>query len=162
MVGILNELETFGGKILRQELDLGITVVPNPVNPDKVSVFELFQSTVKVEPYLEDGVLWFQLEAKLIGSLAENQFAKQKTLDTKFLTALDEALTEEITRQTRTSYARLQETKTDVVGLGSLVHKKYPKYWRGVKDRWDEEVFPVVPLKEVKIKVIIRNTAMTL
>ncbi|MDF2501813.1 MAG: germination protein Ger(x)C family [Anaerosporomusa subterranea] len=162
MVGTLSELETVGTKILHRKLSQGITVTPNPANPDKIAVFELFESNIKVEPYLEQGELWFELEAKFIGSLAENQVAKQNPHESGFLTALEESLAEEFSRQARIAYTKLQENKTDVVELGFLVHKKYPEYWKTVKKRWDEELFPTVPLKDVKIKVVIRSTSMTL
>lgn len=160
LVGTLTEAETIGAKILHRKLNRGITVTPNPANPNKIATFELFESTIKVEPYLEHGELWFQLEADFYGSLAENQ-AGQKSLDEKFLASLEKRFAEEFTQQTRTAYTKLQENKTDAVELGFLVHKKYPKYWKTVKERWDEEVFPTVPLKDTKIKVTIRHTAMT-
>ncbi len=160
MVDTLDETETVGAKILRRKLNQGIVVIPNPVDPDKIATFELFEEKIKVEPHLAHGELWFQLDAEFFGSLAENQ-ADLKALDANFLAALEEKLAQEITRQIRTTYKKLQTTKTDVIELGFLVHKKYPKYWKTVKEHWDEETFPAVPLKDVRVKVSIRHTAMT-
>lgn len=160
MVAALNEWETVGANILRRELQQGITVLPNPVKPDKVSVFELFQAEIEIKPHLAGDHLWFQLKAKFTGALAENQVAMQTTLDSAFLSVLEQSLVAEFTRQIRHAYARLQKSKADAAGLGALVHKRYPRYWKEVKSRWDEERFPEVPLKEVNIEVVIMNTAM--
>ncbi|MDU4959359.1 MAG: Ger(x)C family spore germination protein [Sporomusaceae bacterium] len=162
MVAILNEQDTVGSKILRRRLHEGVTIVPNPRQPDKISVFELFQAEIDVEPHLENGRLWFDLKAKFIGALAENQVGRQKTLQSDFLAALEQTLSEQFVHQTRHAYASLQKNRTDVVELGFLVHKKYPRYWKEIKERWDEEIFPQVPLQDVIIEVTIRNTAMTL
>ncbi|VBB07308.1 spore germination gerac [Lucifera butyrica] len=159
MVGELDEWETVGAKILKEFLKQGVFSIPNPVNPEKLTVFELVESHIKVDSHVQDGRLWFSVTANFIGDLDENTELGQKVLKPQFLAAVEQGLDEQFTGQVRAAYSRLQGMKADAVSLGDLVHRQHPKYWKTVKDRWDEEVFPTVPL-DVKIKVTIRRPGL--
>lgn len=160
MVGIVGEEEIPGAKILRTNLTQGIFSIPHPANPEKLVIFELMEPNIKVDAHLQDDRLWFTVEAKFVGNLSEKTEAKQKALNPAFLAAVEQELAADFTRQVQATYRTLQELKTDTVELGGLVHRQHPQYWKKVKDRWDDEVFPTVPL-EVSIKVVVRRPGMT-
>jgi Ger(x)C family germination protein len=156
MVGVLDELEVIGGKFLRNNLKEGVIVVPNPANPAKLVVFELYEPVINIDSQLEGDKLRFSVNAKLFGTLGENMESQQDAYDRKFVLAVEKAVEAEYTRLVRNSYVRMQELRTESSDLGSLVHRQHPQYWKQIKDRWDDEVFPGVPL-DVNIKVVIRR-----
>lgn len=160
MVGTLNETETIGTKLLRDNLKQGVTPVPCPDHPDELAVFELFEHDIHIAPRLEGDRLWFTLDAKLAGSLGENMCAGHNAADTAFLHRIEAAVAQTLTSDVVAAYAKQQQLQVDASDLGDLVYRRYPHYWEQVKDRWDDEVFPTVPL-EVNIQVTIRHSAMT-
>ena len=161
LVGEVNEWETVGAKIIRQVLKGGVFSIPNPANPDKLAVFELFEPKIKLHSHVQNNYLWFTLEAHFIGNLAENTVPDQKATDPAFNKAMEEAFAAEFISQVQAAYHKHQELKADAIGLGSLVHDQHPDYWKKVKNHWDDEIFPTIAL-DVNIKVIIRRPGMTL
>lgn len=160
MVGTLNERETIGTKLLRNNLKQGVTPVPCPDHPDELATFELFEQNIDIAPHREGDRLWFTLNAKLAGSLGENMCHEHAADDPDFLHRIEAAVAQTITNDVVEAYAKQQQLQADACDLGDLVYRRYPRYWEQVKDRWDDEVFPAVPLN-VNIQVTIRHTAMT-
>lgn len=53
MIGVLDESEVYGARLIRRELKQGVVVVSHPTDPGKIAVFELYEADIKVKPYLE-------------------------------------------------------------------------------------------------------------
>ncbi len=159
MIGKLNELEVMGGKILRKNLQKGIVTVPNPANPSKLAVFEILEHSIKVDSLLVDNQINFVVKAVFIGTIAENMEPKQSAIDSSFLKKLEQELVDYISAIIRSGYRKQQLLHADVSELNSLVYRQHPHYWKQIKDRWDEEIFPTVPL-EVDIKVNIARPVL--
>lgn len=159
MVGELDEFEVIGSKMLRKTLKQGVVTVPNPADPQKIATFELYETDVKVTPHLEGDNLRFTLDAKFIGTLGENEEIKQDALDPLFISALEQAISDEYTSLVTKSYKKQQQLKAEVCGLGKLVYNKYPQYWKANKDRWEEEIFPETPI-DIKISVTVRRPVL--
>lgn len=159
MIGELDELEVYGAKLLRGELKEGVVVVANPSATDKIAVFELYEADIKVTPHLEGNNLRFSLEAKLIGTLGENQNAKQDALDPAFTKQLEIAVAAEYTRMVQKAYDKQQNLRVEVCNLGKRVYNDYPQYWKEIKESWEEAVFPQTPL-DIKISVSVRRPVL--
>lgn len=159
MIGELDEFEVNGAKLLRGELRQGVVVVANPADAEKIAVFELYEADIKVKPHLDGNNLRFSLEAKFVGTLGENQKAGQDVLDPEFTNKMEKAVADEYTRLVKKAYDKQQSLKAEVCNLGKLVYNDYPKYWKGIKETWEEEVFPQVPL-DVKIEVTVRRPVL--
>lgn len=159
MVGELDEFEVYGAKLLRRNLKQGVVAVANPTDTDKIAVFELYEADIKVKPKLEDNKLRFSLEAEFVGTLGENQNTRQDALEPEFTTVLEKAVGDEYTRMVQMAYSKQQDLKAEVCQLGKLVYDEYPGYWKSIKDRWEEEIFPNTPL-DIKISVRIRRPVL--
>lgn len=160
LVGELDEYEIVGAKILRTVLVEGIFSVPNPANPEKLVVFEILEPKAEINSHLEGDKLWFTLEATYVGNLGENTEPEQKALDPAFLKDVEQALAAEFTHQVEAAYYKQQQLHVDISDLGWLIHRQHPEYWKQIKDRWDDEIFPTVPI-DIKIKVVVRRPGMT-
>lgn len=160
LVGELDEYEIVGAKILRTVLLEGVFSVPNPANPEKLAVFEILDHKTEINSHLDGDKLWFTLEATFVGNLGENTEPEQKTLDPIFLKDVEQALAAEFTRHVEAAYYKQQQVHAEISDLGWLIHRQHPQYWKQIKDRWDDETFPTVPL-EINIKVVVRRPGMT-
>ncbi|XEQ93872.1 Spore germination protein A3 [Sporomusa carbonis] len=159
MVGELDEFEVNGAKLLKRELKQGVIVVPHPADAEKIATFELYEADIKVKPHLEGGKLRFSLDAKFVGTLGENQNAGQDALDPAFTKAVEQAVAAEYARLVDKSYNKQQALRVEVCGLGKLVYNQYPDYWKIIKERWEEEIFPQTPL-DTNITVNIRRPVL--
>lgn len=159
MVGELDELDVLGAKILKNKLKSGgVIVVPNPVNSDKLAVFELFEPTIKIDAYLQDGIS-FAVDVKLVGDMEEHTEINQDAMDPDYMKAVEKAVAKEVTRSIKAAYSKQQELRAEICDLGGVVYRQYPQYWKEVKDRWDDEVFPNASI-DVKVKVTIRSAVI--
>ncbi len=159
MIGELDEFEVYGAKLIRRELKQGVVVVANPASPGKIAVFELYEADINVTPRLERGKLRFSLEARFVGTLGETQSVGQDALDPAFTTAMEQAVAAEYARMARKVYDRQQALKVEILGLGKLVYNRYPEYWKSIKDRWEEEIFPAVPI-DINIQITVRRPVL--
>lgn len=159
MVGEIDELDILGAKILRNKLKGGgAIVVPDPVNSDKLAVFRLYEPTIKIKAYLQDGIS-FAVDVKLVGDMNEHTEINQDAMDPDYIKAVEKEVAKEVTRSIKAAYSKQQELKAEVCDLGGVVYRQYPQYWKEVKDHWDDEIFPDVPL-DVKVKVVIRSAVI--
>lgn len=160
MVDTMDEWKLIGAKIIRKSLKQGGFSAPHPCDASRQIVTEIQETHIETVSHLKDGELWFSVSANLIGFFVENTVPEKNVLDPGFEKAVEELLADQFTRQVRAAYRQSQEVRVDALNLGDLVCCKHPEYWKKVKDVWDEEVFPTVPM-EVNIKVTIRRPGMT-
>lgn len=160
MVGEMSELEILGGKILRKTLQQGIVVVPNPANPQHIATFEIYEKKIKVNSHMQDDQVLFTVEAVLIGNLGENMANEQDAVDPTFTKALEKEIADTVTDSIKAAFSKQQQLKADISELGDIVRRQHPDYWKKVKDRWDEEVFPMAQL-DVKVEAHIRRPVIT-
>lgn len=160
MVGEMSELEILGGKILRKTLQQGIVVVPNPADPQYLATFEIYEKKIKVDSHLQDDQVLFTVEAFLIGNLGENMVPDQDAVDPIFTKALEKEIATTVTDSIKSAFSKQQQLKADVTELGGIVHRQHPEYWKKVKDRWDEEIFPMAELN-VNVTISIRRPVIT-
>lgn len=160
MVGEMSELEILGGKILRRTLKQGLVVVPNPANPQYLATFEIYEVKIKVNSQVQDDQVLFTVEAVLIGNLGENMVHEQDAVDPVFTKAVEKAIAATVTDSIKAAFSKQQQLKADVTELGDIVRRHHPDDWKKVKDRWDEEVFPLAQL-DVSVKIQIRRPVIT-
>ena len=68
--------------------------------------------------------------------------------DRKVILDIEKELREELESILQKGIDAAQKTyKSDVLGLGSLVYQKNPKYWYKNRDQWDDEIFPKLEIK---------------
>ncbi|WP_027408597.1 Ger(x)C family spore germination protein [Anoxybacteroides tepidamans] len=76
----------------------------------------------------------------------------------KHIHLAQKALADETANRIYAALHKVQKMKADVVGFGEAFHRKYPRQWNQVKDRW-EDIFPNVEVT-IKAKVNFRRPGM--
>ncbi|QED47287.1 Ger(x)C family spore germination protein [Cytobacillus dafuensis] len=154
MIGYISQRETRGILWLRDEIK-GYTVTFEPEG--KKGNVSLNPVTAKVDliPQI-NGENWSMIvKIQTEGTVIQNN----SSLDISKLSNLkvvEKAYQDGIRKRVEFVLVKVQnELRTDIVGFAKEFHRKYPKQWRKVENRWDE-VFPEIKIK-YDIKAHIRK-----
>lgn len=149
LLGWTTKDENRGINLLTNNVDLMYTTFDYHESPISITIPKIGNKTsVKMKnkkPVIE-------VEIKGTGLINEiNQ--KLNLEDPKVIQQLEKETEKEIKKYINQALKIAQETyKSDIFGYGSLIHKSYPKYFKNVKENWNEEGFPNL---EVNVKVDI-------
>ena len=72
---------------------------------------------------------------------------------------LEKQLRNEIEEEVQAAIKTLQEEKSDVFGLGEYINIEEKNYWKKIKDKWEEEIFPESKVN-IEVHATIRRTGM--
>ncbi|WP_371365674.1 Spore germination protein A3 [Sporomusa rhizae] len=162
VVGYLDEYETLGAKFIMGSEKSAIITTACKDHPDRVFALELYQHDTTLEPHVSGDNIYYTLDITVYGSIGEMQTCPEPNdhnlIDAEFLEKMEQQFAEEVQKTVVHAYERHQTLKVDSLGMGKKLQNKYPKKWIEIKDRWNEEVFPHVPLI-VSVNVSIRHTA---
>ncbi len=130
------------------------------ITPDGKASLEVARSKSKTEPVIRpDGKIEFSVEVRMQGKIGE--LSGFQDMDIGALTHLLEQLAaNRIKKEVLEAFTKAQQLNSDIFGLGEAIHRKHPKYWETIEDKWDE-IFPTVQLK-VEAEVKLRGTGKIL
>ncbi|MBC7106118.1 MAG: Ger(x)C family spore germination protein, partial [Firmicutes bacterium] len=156
MVGALDERETRGLLWVRGEVQGGSMVLPCGEG-EHVTV-EILRSRARIEARAEGGVPGFVVRIRTEGNITESHCHKDLRRPEVMieLSALQAA---EIAKEIEAGLTRAKALRADVFGFGAALHRKEPKLWQQVRDRWPE-VWPTLAV-EVQIEAHLRRTGLT-
>lgn len=124
----------------------------------KSSSVRIIHAKTKLRPELSNGKWIMHVNASADGALmeynCEGDLAKPKQVE-----GIERLIEKEITSIIEQGWKAVRKHRTDVVGFGSAIHKKYPKQWSKISDSWPE-LFPNTEVK-VSIKVKLNSTGMS-
>lgn len=137
MRGYLDENEVKDLSILKNKLKTGVIKIKDPEKPEDFQLFEL--NKIKANTKLEcDGEPKVKITVSSSANLAETQNSKD-FMDLKVI-EVTEAGFEEDTKEQYYAFIRTaqEELKCDVLGIGVMMQKEYPKVWEKYKDDWNK------------------------
>ena len=138
LVGWLDESETRGLLWLRGEVLKGVITTPSLAEPDKEISMDVIRGSTEVQPQYDGESVWFNVKIVVEGDLLEQQ-SGEEILDREVREALEKEIAREIEEKTRLALEKAQrEYGVDIFDFGEAFHRKYPKDWLELKDRWDE------------------------
>lgn len=156
-VGYVDEYAVQGGKFVLGIEKSALITVECPEHPGKILTFELFRHNTKVTPHLDGDNISYTLDIAMRGNLAEAQCSLQlDSMDPRTIRTIEELVAEEVKRNALYAVHTFQNLQVDVVDFGAKLQAHEPLMWEKVKDRWDDEVFPTIPVT-VSVNVVIEN-----
>ncbi|WP_307399796.1 Ger(x)C family spore germination protein [Desulfofundulus luciae] len=163
LVGWLNEQEARGLLWVRGEVRGGpITFsLPGSRGEQKlaVEILRAGRGGVKLEPFLTGGQPGMRVKIITRVNLTESENLEVDLSNPQVISRLEKQLAGVIKQEVMACVTRLQEEyRTDVLGFGEAVHRKYPRVWRQVEREW-EDVFATMPVT-VEVKTVIRRTGL--
>ena len=79
--------------------------------------------------------------------------------DTQVLMDIEKELSNKIKNQIKESIVIAQKNKADIFGFGDITHQNYPKEWREMKEKWNDEFFPAIEV-DIQVETYIRRTGL--
>ncbi|QYR21005.1 Ger(x)C family spore germination protein [Paenibacillus sp. sptzw28] len=145
MVGELSLKKTKGLMWLREEIHVTTVTVPIKELGGFVSLNPIREST-KLIPQIEKGNMKMIVQIRTEGDVIQNG-TRYNVADARILKILERNMKEDIRDRMELALHQIQKGfKADVFGFAEEFHRKYPKQWAKVQDRWDTE-FPKVEVK---------------
>ncbi|HHV60314.1 MAG TPA: Ger(x)C family spore germination protein [Clostridiaceae bacterium] len=152
MVGKLKQDEVRGVLWVLGKVKSGVIIIPSPNEQGDV-VLEITKAKSKVTPEIRDSKIIMHIKIKEESSLSE----KNTTENLATISGLEkmQKVTAEVIRQEiLAAFNKSGEIDTDVFGFGEMLHKKYNKEWKILKENWDE-IYPTIELRiDIETKII--------
>ncbi|MED4990942.1 Ger(x)C family spore germination protein [Geobacillus sp. NFOSA3] len=154
MVGDINDKLTRGVLWLRDEIKhADVTVTPKG-GKGKITA-TLIRARTELIPKYEKGKWKMIVKATAEDDIILNG-TKLNLMNPKYTKIIEKELAKETEKRIRDTLKKVQkEMKADIFGFAEIFHRKYPREWNRVKDRW-EEIFPDVEVV-VKTKAYVRR-----
>ena len=153
MIGALSRPLSRGLLWLRDEVRYSVVTL-SPKDSDGYVSFYLLRSHTRLVPRIEGDRWSMTVKVRTEDDVIENT-TELDLLDPDVTRKLETELGRMIGRRIEQTLERLQhEMKTDVMGFADAFHRKYPREWRKVRDRWDEKLPEVEVRVEVDAKIL--------
>lgn len=145
----------------------GINLMMNQINEmiiedkcgDNYLVASLSQVSSKTSIEFKNGKPIATISIKGIGDITENSCNLELT-DPKVIDKIEKEINDKMESLMKKGLKLIQnDLKSDVIGIGNLVYKKNPKYYKKIKD-WDQDIFPDMKIK-VKSNINISTKGST-
>lgn len=135
MIGELEGNQTRGLLWVRGKVDNGVLHVDAPGGRASL---EILRTESKVKPVLkENGGISIRIDIMEEGVVASAE-TKENLSTIENAKIVEENTIRMIEEEIRSAIEKSRELNADIFGFGDLIHRKYPKAWEHVWERWDE------------------------
>lgn len=149
--------EARGVIFIKDKLENTFISFPCQEKKNRFMVIQITRSNAKIRPSLAKGKPMFTVEVDAKGKVIEaNCPVDLKSKDE--IRRLEKKTSDEIKKQIRMAVHSSQKVRADVLGFGQSLHRKYPKEWQQMKQRWPQ-LFKKAEV-QVQVKTQIENTGM--
>lgn len=108
--------------------------------------YEIEEVKTKITPRIREDRLSFHVNIESEGRLIENWDVREDPSKTEFLEKVERIFEKRLNQMLETVMHKMQtKYKADVAGFGNRLSIVQPKYWKKVKDHWDD-VFSQTPV----------------
>ncbi|MBC7325786.1 MAG: hypothetical protein H5T99_10820, partial [Moorella sp. (in: Bacteria)] len=156
LVAWLDKEQTRGWAWVRNKVKNAILALPCQEN-SRVSV-NVIESRAESGVNVQGGRLQGEIKVRVEGNLLEEQCLQDFTKEGA-VKALENRMAAQITAEISSALKEAQTVGTDVFGFGGALHRRYPKVWRQLQGRWNEE-FKKLPVT-ISVEAKLRRTGMT-
>lgn len=158
LAGWLNETETRGLLWVVNKVEGGSLTVPFESLNDQVTL-EIIRARSQVEPEIRDGRIFMSVKVNAVTNIGESEVTRDFS-NPAAVEELRRRAAKVIANEIRLALEKTQgELRSDIFGFGRALHRKFPRQWKQVKEKWDEKVFPRVQV-ELEVNIIIRSVGL--
>lgn len=142
---------------VNNELDETVMNLDCPEKKDAIAIdVGRAESIITAKVKKDKPVITIKINAE--GAVSETHCSMELDKE-ETIKELEKQLRNEIKDEVQTAIKTLQEEKGDVFGLGEYINIEDKNYWKKVKDKWEEEIFPASEVN-VEVHATIRRTGM--
>ncbi len=157
--GKLNRLTTEGVLWHRNEMKNGSVSLNLPGSQGGAAGVRIDNSHVEMIPKIEQGEWSMTVRIHVEDDIEVNETVLSMK-NPRFTQIIEEAAEKKIYAQAQKMLQRVQhDLRADILGFAEAFHRKYPREWEQVKDRWDQ-VFPRVKVN-LQVKVDVERVGLT-
>ncbi|WP_236707912.1 Ger(x)C family spore germination protein [Brevibacillus choshinensis] len=157
MIGQLTERATRGVMWVRNEI-ASTTVTVKAKNVKGFVSLHPIRETTKLFPVIENGKWKMLVKVETEGDLIQNG-TNLNLVNPALMHIMQVALGKDIEARIKGTLHQAQhELKADIFGFATQFHRKYPKEFAQVKDRW-EEVFPTIEV-DMEVSAFIKRPGL--
>lgn len=143
LVGFLNTEETEGYNWIVGGAKGGNITISSILDSNKLIGISVQKIKTKIKPEIINNKIVFHIEVKEEGNIDEVPDSTDFS-ELKVIKQLEYEQKIVLENQIRMAIYKIQKTlRSDILGFGTILNKKYPKVWKEKKDNWDD-VFPTV------------------
>lgn len=139
---------------VRGRVESGILVVKIPGSEKGELSLEIIKAKSKIKPEFVEGRPIVTVEIEEEGNIGEETVPVDLSKP-DMIAAIEKKQAEAIAGEIKAALKFARIHKADIFGFGEEFHRKFPKAWAEMKDRWEEEI-PELPVK-LKITTKIRR-----
>jgi spore germination protein KC len=158
LVNHINDKLTRGVQWIRNELDSAVATV-HPEDTEGVVSMKLLRAQTELIPKIEDGIWKITVKGETEDDIIQNG-TNLDLMNPEFTDMLEKYLRAAIDERIHLVLDEVQKkTKADIFGFANAFHRKYPKEFAEVKDRWDE-ILPEIEVS-TEIEAHVRRPGMS-
>lgn len=148
LAGFLDEEETRGLLWVLGKVKSGILVIDRGEGK-KISL-EIIQARGKLIPEIRDDRILIRIAIEVLSDIGD-MMMHQDLLSTAVIDTIKKEQQEVIKKEIEKALEKARSLNADIFGLGDAIHRKYPRLWRQLEERW-EQYFP-----ELEVIIDIRS-----
>lgn len=138
LIGFMNDKETRGLEWVIGRIRNSAVVLPGVKNRSLTTI--VLDSSAKMTPILEKDNILIQIDIKNKANIREMTDDLDIMKNPKIMDELNEIQNKTIKYEIEEAINAAQKNfKEDIFGFGEAIHRKYPKEWKKLKDKWTEE-----------------------
>lgn len=150
LAAYLDEYETMAEKFIVGLEKGAVITTPCSDHPDYIFVYELFRHDTRLRAQVDGDNIYYTLDITMYGNLAEMQRCPESHAHASdnpaYVQKLERQFGQEVKQMVEHGIRVQQDMGLDVLFFGRKLKNSNPKKWEEVKDRWDKEVFPNIPV----------------
>lgn len=136
LAGTLDPRQTRGLMWVQGEVKSAVMPVATPIESEKATV-EIIRPSSKVTASLKGQKASFRIDVRATGNLGCEMSTADLTKTTVWK-SLESRAAAAIRNEIASSLEVTKRLKTDVYGFGEALHRKYPRQWKHIKERWPD------------------------
>lgn len=148
--------EARGINFIKDRIENTYLQLPCKEKEDAIGI-QITQSKAKIRPSLIKEKPMFTVKVNTKGKVMEANCQVNLEENTE-IRRLEKKTSDEIEKQIRTAIGSAQKVRADVFGFGQTLHRKHPKEWTRMKQRWPQ-LFKKAQV-QVQVKTEIENTGL--
>ncbi|CAM4426469.1 MAG: Ger(x)C family spore germination protein [Paenibacillus macerans] len=153
MVGEISEKVTRGIMWLRNEIG-EYTLVFEAKGAEGLVSLKPVKAKIKLIPKIEGDTWKMFVRVKTHGDIIRNG-TPMDPMNPKLLKEMSKGFEEDVKERIELAFDEVQRKhKADIFEFAKVFHRKYPKQWEKVQDRWDEQFSKVIVIPQVEARIL--------
>ncbi|GGJ60179.1 spore germination protein KC [Anoxybacillus voinovskiensis] len=157
MIGSIGDKLTRGALWIRNEIEQANITVSLKGAEGKITS-TIIRANTKLIPSYKNGRWKMTIDITSRDDVLLNA-TNLSLYNEKHIHQLEKALAQATIERVNATLKKVQkEMHADIFGFADVIHRKYPKQWNRIKNRWDD-IFPEIEVK-VKANVVVQRPGM--